>query len=800
MTLGARQFGTFWLISAIFLAGCGATGADSQGSTSGTGGSLTGTGSTSGVTGGALNGTGGAPRDTGGSGGTPSTGGVAGAASAPSTGGVAGAASTPHLGGPTTPVRGGDEVPAALSQALTAAAEQTGASLRASHPVELASSLGYDASKAAGLSLIQASPLALSTAQLAKLSENGLVIAKERTFPSFIYGYKSIYAADLPVYVSADSILYAVHHSFDKVLEMVEEGYLVSELDQLLDDVRTNLTSSSIDEATQRDVDLYVAVAKSLLNDRLEPPVAGADVQTVSSLVAKAQAGTGHELTTLFGAERDEDFSQFKPRGHYTHSPALTQFFRAMMWLGRVDLRVVETLSDGSQVFRRPQFDAAVALYEALGASGREHWAHVDELVGWFVGERDSASISDMTEMLTKIDAATFADAKAVSDQKIIDVIAAGWGAQRIASRIIIKNAVDQEPLPLDRSFALFGQRYTVDSHVFVNTTYDRVAGRMMPNPLDVAFAALGNDSALSLLGAELDDSSYVGGLGKTRVLVDAHEAPYWEGSLYTQWLGALRALSPKAGDTETLPSVALMPAFRERILNTQLASWAELRRDTILYAKQSYTTGATCEFPDAYVDPYPEFYAQLGRLAEHLRQIGERFPAALAEQKKTIDDWAANFSTVSGNLELMAKNQRSGAAHSAELMAFINEAVNYEEGFSCTLDRPISSVSGWYSRLFYAPTEAVKFDPTIADVHTQPTDAAGNDVGRVLHVGTGYARAMVVTVNTCSGPRAYAGLASSYSEKITENWQRLNDQEWSTMIQGGQFVDVPWMSRVLSQ
>ena len=165
------------------------------------------------------NDTGGAPGVTGGMSGT-----FGGTGGSPSTGGVSSGGSPPEISGPTTPVSGGDAIPSALSQALTDAAAQTGASLRESHPVELGKSLGYDASKATGLSLIQASPLALTAAQLAKLSENGLVIAKERTFPSFIYGYKSIYAADLPVYVSADSILYAVHHSFDKVLEMVEEG------------------------------------------------------------------------------------------------------------------------------------------------------------------------------------------------------------------------------------------------------------------------------------------------------------------------------------------------------------------------------------------------------------------------------------------------------------------------------------------------------------------------------------------------------------------------------------------------
>jgi hypothetical protein len=83
--------------------------------------------------------------------------------------------------------------------------------------------------------------------------------------------------------------------------------------------------------------------------------------------------------------------------------------------------------------------------------------------------------------------------------------------------------------------------------------------------------------------------------------------------------------------------------------------------------------------------------------------------------------------------------------------------------------------------------------------VHTQPTDEVGNDAGRVLHVGTGYARMMVVTVNTCSGPRAYAGLASSYAETITEGWKRLNDQDWARQIQSEGFHDVPWMERVLA-
>ena len=56
----------------------------------------------------------------------------------------------------------------------------------------------------------------------------------------------------------------------------------------------------------------------------------------------------------------------------------------------------------------------------------------------------------------------------------------------------------------------------------------------------------------------------------------------------------------------------------------------------------------------------------------------------------------------------------------------------------------------------------------------------------------------MVVTTNNCSGPRAYAGLAFSYYEKITEDFERLDDPTWSDMIQNSPPEDVAWVSGLL--
>ena len=140
-----------------------------------------------------------------------------------------------------------------------------------------------------------------------------------------------------------------------------------------------------------------------------------------------------------------------------------------------------------------------------------------------------------------------------------------------------------------------------------------------------------------------------------------------------------------------------------------------------------------------------------------------------------------------------------SGAAHSDELLAFINDAVKWDEETICGgVFR--NNLSGWYLNLFLNQQAGIEYDPTVADVHTQPTDEAGNDVGRILHVGTGAPRLMVVTVETCQGPRAYAGLAYSYGELITDNWERLNDDDWSTRIMASPFPDVPWMSEVLAE
>ncbi len=658
--------------------------------------------------------------------------------------------------------------------------------------------LGYAPSDALGLDLIQGSSVQLNAAELAKLNANGFVISTRQQFPTFAYGYATLYGDDLPLFVSADSILYALHRSYDSTLKSLESSSLAPALTYLLSSMKTRLDKSSLEGALKKDVDLFLTVGQSLLAGAVYSPNDSALASQVTSLVSQCESASGAATIELFGSKRIVDFSQCKPRGHYTDSPELERYFRAMMWFGRTDFRLIETQEDGSQLFNRRQLEAAVALRELLSSELFESQQAIEGVITAFVGEHDSMTLPQVDQLKEQLSIGSVSELAGFSDDQLAQAIVQnGFGTQRIASHYVI-NGVGAKTLPLSSSFSFFGQRYVIDSHVFSNVVYDRAGGggvmRMMPDPLDVAYAALGNDQAGMLLAPQLEEYAYAPDLASMRVLADSEGDAFWSQNLYNSWLGALRSLSPASAQMETaeapLPSVARTEAWGRRLLNTQLASWAELRHDTILYAKQSYTGGVTCEFPDAYVEPYPELFARVKSYADHAVQVLEALPFD-APQDSVLH--YQHFSSVAGILEEMAEHQRTGTPHSEAAMQFINEAVHVQEVCGGAY------AEGWYPKLFFG-VNSTETDPTIADVHTQPMDEAGNEVGRVLHVGTGNARLMVVTFDTCSGPRAYAGLASSYYELVTEDFERLSDPDWETRLGQDPPSAPTWQESILAE
>jgi hypothetical protein len=686
----------------------------------------------------------------------------------------------------------------ALLAAVRANAGMRADELRARHKHARTQALGFEPNEAQGLSALQASSHALSEPELARLHEQGFVVSASDEFPTMLYGYASLYVQDLPLFVSADSLLDAVFRSYSTMLEQIETQVLSEDLTQLVNGLRDALSRSDGSAEAERQLDLVLAVAHGLLAAEDSVGVAGADDSEIASLTQRVRDAQGHETYVLFASERDIDFSQFKPRGHYTHSPALMRYFQALSWLSRTELRLIETLPSGERVFQPQQLAAATLLRSLLGPDLLALYQRIDLISEAFAGRSDNMTLSDLDALHRDLgspsqDALLELDAEQVA-RVILDK---GYGAQQIGAQLIVNRSADGRPLPLSRVFALFGQRYSVDAHVLSNVVHDVVPRRVMPNPLDAAFAALGNDAALDRLGPELD--TYAGALASTRQLVDALDASYWDHSLNTLWLKALRALSDSDEDAAALPATMRTRAWDARVLNTQLASWAQLRHAAGLYTKPSYTVGLLCEYPDAYVEPYPAFFDALHALAARGTQlaelVGERDDTLGARMSRYFD----NFAEATRVLGDMARAQLAGEPFSDEHLAFINNAVSQSD--NCPGP---ATFDGWYAKLDFAGMDSARVPsqlaPVIADIHTQPTDLDGRDVGRILHVGVGLPRLMVVAVPTCHGPRAYAGLASSYRELITDGWQRLDDAQWTDMVtgfSGEPLPEVTWTSEL---
>ena len=99
------------------------------------------------------------------------------------------------------------------------------------------------------------------------------------------------------------------------------------------------IESAGASSETQADARLYLEVALGLLDPEGFSPSAAA-----AGIVAKARAAQGLQTVTLFGVPRDEDFSQFAPRGHYSDAP-LSDYFRAMMaeWSATLSAATINT-------------------------------------------------------------------------------------------------------------------------------------------------------------------------------------------------------------------------------------------------------------------------------------------------------------------------------------------------------------------------------------------------------------------------------------------------------------------------
>jgi hypothetical protein len=430
---------------------------------------------------------------------------------------------------------------------------------------------------------------------------------------------------------------------------------------------------------------------------------------------------------------------------------------------------------------------ASFLLQELLETSGAlDLLLENDGMIEFMVGESDNLTPWEYGRIIK--DAVGLNSAEQLLSDDVYDpyyelVSSSLEAEQKILSGILFSDPFDPEPEKLPVSYRLFGQRFVIDSYIFSNVVYDRIVyqgkavWRGLPVPLDVMFV-LGNNNAGELLHPEIETYHYSSQLDALRYLVESYDEDFWNKSLYNTWLQAIRKLNP-AEDQPGTPYFMKTVAWQHQKLNTQLASWSQLRHDNLLYAKQSYTWGVICSFPHSFVEPYPAFY----RTIEDFCDAAYRYFSNNSQISYSI---ASYFNGVRNIMQKLA----GIAEKELRMESLDDDEVTFLKGMLREPDMMCGSPpwGGWFLDLYYNIDKLTEEDDyVIADVHTQATDEGGSLIGKVLHVGTGKVNLGIFLAGSPSDqykPVAFIGPCMSYYEHTTLNWDRKTDEWWTATIQ----------------
>ncbi len=583
-----------------------------------------------------------------------------------------------------------------------------------------------------------------------------------------------------PSFVTVDSLMHTYHIYFSYLMKNVEKKYLKDALEDLstalleeAEDQYEELKGTKWEKAAYRNL-AFLYVGALLFDDTEKAPLKDEKLrENALEEVKRIYAAQGIDDSLITGNK--EDYSQYKVRGYYAGEKDLENYFRAMMWYGRTafDLRDEDMVR------------SAMLMGCAVDRAGKDAWSAIYDVTSFFAGVSDDPGYYEISKVMTEVFGAVPEVSVLLSDEEAADKVTKALGSLTPPAVNSVPVADGEEPvIP---SFRLMGQRFTIDAAIMQKLVYSAVkeasdgSRRMLPDTLDVA-AALGSGSAEKLL-EEKGDFEYEGfeeNLKEVREHFDNDDPQLWNASLYAAWLNTLRPLLEEKG--EGYPSYKQSEKWARKSLETFAGSYAELKHDTVLYAKQVMSEmgdGEIERIPDdrGYVDPEPEVYSRFVFLAKKTREGLESHGMLSKNAKKDLE----LLEEMAGRLLAISEKELKNQPLDDGEYDFIREYGGNLEHFWQEANKDSIGESLNYS--YQAPC------PVIADIATDPN-------GTVLEVGTGPADTVYVVFPIDGELHVGRGSVFGFYQFEQPMSDRLTDEEWRNILADGYFDDdFNWVS-----
>lgn len=520
----------------------------------------------------------------------------------------------------------------------------------------------------------------LTSEQQKMLEENGFVVIDYGMVDDIVQPYDELRRKDVPVFVTSDTLLHLYHIQFDETLKGVEEREFFDDIlrisEAMFERAKKDydlFTQPDLKEAARRNV-AYFAVALKLLSTATPGYNGSEEIPTVDFVVPRYVKDEVNDELELIESHQGfsespifhymEDYSQYLPRGHYTQSEKLKRYFKTMMWYGRMAF----LLNGGNPHcsacdFLVSSYDATVATIQASlisvelpalnvnGETVEKLWEQIYAVTSFFVGVADDLTPYEYLDCIAKVFGSKFNVTELTNDTKLFDLkkelaklrnprIYGGTGGCELSPDATLEDL--NQVLDKTKGMRFMGQRFIPDSYVFQQMVFPAVdpylgndspftmeftgggPARCFPRGLDF-MAVLGSKRALEILEREGDTEygRYYEQLHNLSENLSKLNLTEWNRNLYFSWVYTLKSLLKEFNGS--YPSFMQTKAWQDKELQTVLSSWVELRHDTILYGKQSYTPTKTSWEPPpkpvvGYVEPVPEFYARMLSLTRMTR------------------------------------------------------------------------------------------------------------------------------------------------------------------------------------
>ena len=626
------------------------------------------------------------------------------------------------------------------------------------------------------------------------LGRNGFAIVPAEHNQLFHVYEKNDYA-DFPSFVTTDLYLQLFHLYFDCVLRDVEEKHLDSLMivfsSQMEAEMKT-LTSSQDAEikAAAEFGQAWFAVASWLFSHDKAPASAAklsvpeAYKKMVMEEITKAfDAENGYsDMLEYFPPEEMFGYSLFRPRGHYTRSKVCSRYFRGMMWL--------QTAHFGTNKPSKMKQIALIANVFNQQPKLRAIYNKVSEPITYLMGTPDNVTIiqvaNQIKEMGLPIEQLLSSRKDMANLTKDIEEIAKRQMRIELKKTRGSKYVVDIMP-----------QRYQPDAEALIATTDQDSPVSLRPCPKGLDWmAVMGLPGAERILIDELKETQRWTGFPKalTTARKKAATTP-WDACVANQWMYTLQSL----GDTaQSLPYFMQSPQWQKKNLNTALASWAELKHDAILYAKQPMLAECGDGGPEppvvkGYVEPNVKFWEKAIALVTRMDKVLTTYNLQTEKAKAVYE-----------RIKEMAEFCRDISKKELNGGKITDEEYNQIEIIGSTVENISLELVSEDNQMLQGWSDVVSTDKkvaVVADVFTAGGENVAIDDKCVLYEGVGPAYEIYVVVEIDGSLYLTRGSVFSYREftRLMSD-PRMTDEEWQEELKKSPTGGTPsWMKEIIA-